>query len=116
MFYFGSYSVALSPCDGYVLVHDSSSCVELHKLDTWELTSRWDLVLPRQWKWRKQPIVFGLSCAYVAGMEGQLSCVKIGERLVSCAKFPNGSEWLNVCYHSLVLMVSYIVLKVELSH
>jgi hypothetical protein len=102
--WFCSYSVAVSPCEGHVLIHDSSSIVRLYKLDTWEFTSQWDLVPPQQWKWRKHPMVFRSSRAYVAGAEGQLSVIKARERLLSHEQIFNGG-WLHMhfptCSYSL---------------
>ena len=87
-----SYSAAVSPCDNYILMHDSSSRVVLYRLNTWEQVSQWDVVPPKQWKWKKHPVVFGLSCGYVAGVEGQLSIIKTGENIFSCEKLPSQSE------------------------
>jgi hypothetical protein len=73
-------------------MHDSSSRVALYRLKTWEQVSQWDVVPPKQWKWKKHPVVFGLSCGYVAGVEGQLSVIKTGENTISCEKLPSQSE------------------------
>ncbi|KIM71788.1 hypothetical protein PILCRDRAFT_804607 [Piloderma croceum F 1598] len=114
------YSSAISPCENYIIIHDSHKVMELWHINSWERELRWELSIPQKDMWKKYPIVLGTSRVYIAGAEGQIIARRpnsdsphistvAGGRIFAMTATTAGPPFFAAAFCAALLPTSYLV-------